>query len=180
MSGGPVLDGRCNIAFLSDAVKTCGMPLLRHRLMLLAAAFLLAGISASEAARGASPDPQSGSLAEASQAFDDAQFHHDRAAIDRFLSSDFLFVPRSGQALGRSDFLAAVTTPGEVLEPFVIRDHRIRALGPDGGVVSGEGLVRGTQDGKSFSSHFRYADIFARQNGRWVVVYVQVTALPAP
>jgi hypothetical protein len=163
-----------------EAVKVCRMPLSSQMLMPLGAAVLLTGMSASGAARGASPDPQTGSLAEASKAFDDAQFHHDGAAIDRFLSADFVFVTRSGQALGRSDFIAAVTTPGEVLEPFVIRDHRIRALGPGGGVVSGEGLVRGTQDGKSFSSHFRYADIFARRNGRWMVVYVQVTALPAP
>jgi ketosteroid isomerase-like protein len=124
------------------------------------------------------PDPQARTLTEASQAFDDAQLHHDRAALERFLAPDFVFIARSGEALKREDFIAGATTPGEKLEPFVIRDHRIEPLGRDGGVVSGEGLIRGTRNGKRFSSHFRYADVFARRNGRWLVVYVQVTALP--
>lgn len=128
----------------------------------------------------AAPDPQTGTLAEASQAFDDAQFHHDKAAIDRFLAPDFVFVTRKGAVLHRDDFIAGSTTPGEVLEPFVITDHRIVPLGGDGGVVSGDGLTRGTQDGAPFVSHFRYADVFARRGGRWLVVYVQVTGLPNP
>ena len=127
---------------------------------------------------GASNDSQHGTLAAASKAFDDAQFRHDRGALERFLAPDFLFIARSGEALTRSDFIAGATTPGEKLEPFVIRDHRIEPLGVDGGVVSGEGIIRGTHDGKPFSSHFRYADVFARRCGKWVVVYVQVTALP--
>lgn len=120
------------------------------------------------------------SLAQASKAFDDAQLHHDGASIDRFLAADFVFITRSGKILGRKDFIEGTTTPGEKLEPFVIRDHRVEPLGRDGGVVSGEGLVRGTRDGKRFTSHFRYADVFARRNGHWTVVYVQVTGLPNP
>jgi ketosteroid isomerase-like protein len=126
----------------------------------------------------ASPDPQRRTLQQASQAFDDAQFRHDRAAVERFLAPDFLFVSRSGAALKREDFIAGATTPGEILEPFVIKDRRVEKLGRDGGVVSGEGIIRGTQDGKKFASHFRYADVFTRRGGRWVAVYVQVTALP--
>jgi hypothetical protein len=128
----------------------------------------------------AAPDAQRGTLAEAARAFDDAQFHHDRAALERFLAPDFLFVTGKGEALGRDGFIAGATTPGEVLEPFVIAHHRVEPQGADGGVVSGEGIERGTQDGKPFVSHFRYVDAFARRHGRWVVVYTQVTSLPRP
>jgi len=131
-------------------------------------------------AAAAPADPQAGTLAEAAQAFDDAQFHHDSAALERFLAPDFLFVTGKGQATGRAAFIAGATTPGEVLEPFVITHHRIEPLGRDGGVVSGEGIERGAQDGKPFVSHFRYADVFARRGGKWVVVYTQVTSLPKP
>jgi hypothetical protein len=127
----------------------------------------------------AAADPQAGTLAAASQAFDDAQFDHDRAALERFLAPDMVFVTSGGAALDRTGFIAGATTPGEVLEPFVTRDRRITPLGADGGVVSGEGIMRGTgADGRHFSSHFRYADVFARRDGHWVVVYVQVTRLP--
>lgn len=123
--------------------------------------------------------PQHETLAVAAQAFDDAQFHHDRATLDRMLAPDFLFVTRAGEA-DRNAFIAAMTTPGEVPEPFVITHRRILPLGTEGGVVSGEGLERGTQDGKPFVSHFRYSDVFARRDGHWVVVYTQVTGLPNP
>jgi hypothetical protein len=128
----------------------------------------------------AATDPQAGSLAQAAQGFDDAQLHHDRVAIDHFLAPDFQYVTRAGKLLGRKEFIANTTTLGEVLEPFVIRDHRVEPLGANGGVASGDAIVRGRQGTKPFSDRFRYADVFARRGGRWVVVYTQVTALPKP
>lgn len=118
---------------------------------------------------------QTGTLEEASKSFDDAQLHHDRAAIEAFLAPDFQYVTRKGKLLGRADFIAATTTKGEMLDPFVIQDHRVLPLGDNGGMASGDARVKGTQDGKPISDRFRYADIFARRGGRWMVVYTQVT-----
>lgn len=125
-------------------------------------------------------NPQRGSLQTAAKAFDDAQLHHDRALIDRFLAPDFQYVTRNGQLLRRDAFIANTTTPGEALRPFVVADHRVLPLGRDGGVASGDAIVRGALKGKAFVDRFRYSDVFARRRGRWVVVYTQVTALPAP
>ncbi|HEY2533574.1 MAG TPA: nuclear transport factor 2 family protein [Xanthobacteraceae bacterium] len=121
---------------------------------------------------------QGGSLETAAQAFDDAQLHHDRAVISSFLAPDFQYVTRKGLLLGRDAFITAITNPSETLEPFVISDHRVLQLGPDAGIASGDAIVRGALNGKAFTDRFRYADIFARRNGVWVVVYTQVTALP--
>ena len=118
---------------------------------------------------------QTGTLEQASQSFDDAQLHHDRAAIEAFLAPDFQYITRKGKLLGRTDFIAATTTAGEKLDPFVIQDHRILHLGENGGMASGDARVKGTQDGKPIGDRFRYADIFERRNGRWMVVYTQVT-----
>lgn len=123
---------------------------------------------------------QLGSLQTAARAFDDAQLHHDRAAVDAFLAPDFQYVTRSGRLLGRDAFMAATAAPDETLQPFVVADHRVLSLGRDGGVASGDATVRGEQGGKAFADRFRFADVFARRGGRWVVVYTQVTALPAP
>jgi ketosteroid isomerase-like protein len=123
---------------------------------------------------------QTCTLAQATQAFDDAQQHHDRAVLEAMLAPDFVLITGKGKEAGRDAFIAASTDPGERLEPTVITHHRVVPLGTGGGVASGEGLERGTQDGKPFVSHFRYADVFARRGGRWVVVYTQVTTLPAP
>lgn len=118
---------------------------------------------------------QTGTLEEASKSFDDAQLHHDRAAIEAFLAPDFQYVTRKGKLLGRADFIAATTTKGETLDPFVIQDHRVLHLGENGGMASGDARVKGAQDGKPISDRFRYADIFERRGGRWMVVYTQVT-----
>jgi Domain of unknown function (DUF4440) len=123
---------------------------------------------------------QSGSLETAAQAFDDAQLHHDRAAISSFLAPDFQYVTRKGLLLGREAFITNTTDPKESLEPFLVSDHRVLQLGLDAGIASGDSIVRGTVNGKPFADRFRYADVFARRNGLWVVVYTQVTALPAP
>jgi ketosteroid isomerase-like protein len=126
------------------------------------------------------PASRRGGLAEASAVFDDAQVRQDASAIGHMLAPDFIFVPRTGEVLGRDDFIAGASSPDERIEKIDIRDRRIRPLGPDGGVVSGEGLIRGTRKGSPFASHFRYSDVFARRDGHWMVVYVQVTALPNP
>jgi hypothetical protein len=123
---------------------------------------------------------QSGSLEAAAQAFDDAQQNHNRAAISGFLAPDFQYVTRKGLLLGREAFIANTTDSKETLEPFVVSDHRVLQLGPDAGIASGDSIVRGTLNGKAFADRFRYADVFARRNGLWVVVYTQVTALPTP
>ena len=121
-----------------------------------------------------------GSLDTAAQAFDDAQLHHDRAAIESFLAPDFQYVTRKGLLLGRDEFLNATAALAETLEPFVVIDHRVLPLGPAGGVATGDATVRGISADKPFADRFRYADVFARRGGRWVVVYTQVTALPPP
>jgi ketosteroid isomerase-like protein len=118
---------------------------------------------------------QTGSLEDASKSFDDAQLHHDRAAIEAFLAPDFQYVTRKGKLLGRKEFIEATTTAGETLDPFVIADHRVLRLGEGGGIASGDARVKGTQDGKPISDRFRYADIFERRDGRWLVIYTQVT-----
>src|ERR1700735_2002031 len=117
---------------------------------------------------------QSGSLETAAQAFDDAQLHHDRAAISSFLAPDFQYVTRKGLLLGREAFITNTTDPKESLEPFLVSDHRVLQLGLDAGIASGDSIVRGTVNGKPFADRFRYADVFARRNGLWVVVYTQV------
>ncbi|MGI8841917.1 MAG: nuclear transport factor 2 family protein [Caulobacteraceae bacterium] len=87
-------------------------------------------------------DPQRDSLQTAAKAFDNAQLHHDRALIDRFLAPDFQYVTRNGRLLRRDAFIANTTTPGETLRPFVVADHSVLPLGPDGGVASGDAIVR--------------------------------------
>ena len=128
----------------------------------------------------AAPAPETADpcLDAASHAFDEAQFRHDAGAIAAFLSSELVYVRGSGEVASKAAFEQGFTAPGVDFDPFVIKDRRVIMLGPDAAVVAGEGLIGGTEGGKRFADHFRYADTFRREGGRWQVVYVQVTRIP--
>jgi ketosteroid isomerase-like protein len=115
----------------------------------------------------------------AAQRFDDAQLHGDGATLEAMLAPDFLFVRGSGRVGDRRDFIAGFTDPRSKLEPFTIGDRLFLRVSPDVAIVGGEAWVKGTENGKAFTQHFRYSDTFARREGRWMVVYTQVTGLPA-
>jgi ketosteroid isomerase-like protein len=115
----------------------------------------------------------------AAQAFDDAQLHGDRAVLERMLAPDYLLVRGSGRVGDKKDFIDGFTDPNAHLEPFEISDRLFIRPSPDTAIVGGEARVRGTDHGKPFKEHFRYSDTFAHRNGQWVVVYTQVTPLPA-
>jgi hypothetical protein len=107
--------------------------------------------------------------------FDDAQLHGDRATIDRYLASDFVFIRGAGVVADRTAFLAAFTDPNQHLEPFEIVNRRAIKLADTAVLIGGEATIRGTDHGQPFTEHFHYADIFQLRDGRWQVVYTQVT-----
>jgi uncharacterized protein DUF4440 len=107
--------------------------------------------------------------------FDHAQLVGDRATIDRFLATDFVFVRGAGVVSDRNAFIAAFTDPKTHLEPFTIEHPVALRLADTAVLIGGEATLRGSDDGQPFAEHIRYADIFQLRDGRWQVVYTQVT-----
>ena len=140
---------------------------------LVLAALMLAAMPAPAQAPGDTAE-----IRAAAHAFDAAQQHGDRAALERLLAPDFLFVRGSGRVGDRRDFIAGFTAPNVKFDPFTILDPLFLRIAPDAAIVGGEGWIKGVEDGKPFAEHFRYSDTFAKRDGQWLVVYTQVTALP--
>ena len=140
-------------------------------------AVALAALVAAPAAAQAPSD--NAEVRAAAQAFDDAQLHGDRAVLERMLAPDFLLVHGSGRIGDKKDFIDGFTDPNAHLDPFDIRDRLFPRPTADTAIVGGEAWVTGTDHGKAFKQHFRYSDYFAKRNGAWMVVYTQVTPLPA-
>jgi ketosteroid isomerase-like protein len=118
--------------------------------------------------------PQSSILAAADK-FDRAQLTKDRAAMERFLLDDLVFVDGSGMRLGKKEFIAGWTAPGDQFDPIKLVDRTVTRLGPDAAVVGAEVNLCGTSDGARFCSRIRFADTFVRVRGQWRVAHVQVT-----
>jgi len=121
-------------------------------------------------------DPIAAAKAAAGE-FDHAQLVGDRATMDRYLARDFVFVRGAGVVADREAFLAGFSDPDQKLEPFVVEHPVAIRLADTAVIIGGETTLRGTNKGAPFAEHFRYADIFQLRDGRWQVVYTQVTMI---
>jgi len=121
------------------------------------------------AAGGLPPD-----LAAAVKGYDEAQIHSDRAALERWLADDYTLVNSAAQRETKAELIADFTAPGYRLEPFVVRDP-VDRVWADGAVMAGIVDARGTDGGKPFAVTFHFADIWAKRNGKWQVIFTQVT-----
>jgi hypothetical protein len=115
-----------------------------------------------------------------SRAFDDAQRRQSAEDIEGYLAPDFRIIYSSGRVGDRAAFVAGFTSPTMRITELFVEEPFYVDLGRDGAVVGGIGVIRGTESGAPFEERFRFADTFARRDGRWVAVYVQVTPLRAP
>jgi hypothetical protein len=132
--------------------------------------------TAAPATTPAGPDPIIAVKAAAAE-FDHAQLIGDRATMERYLASDMVFVRGSGVVADRTAFLAAFTVPDQKIEPFVIEHPIAIRLADEAVIIGGEVTLRGTEGGEAFSEHIRFADTYQLRDGRWQVVYVQVTMI---
>ncbi|HEY0194608.1 MAG TPA: nuclear transport factor 2 family protein [Kofleriaceae bacterium] len=146
--------------------------------------YRLVALAALTACAAPRPAPVSGAVAgpdviaavkAAAAEFDAAQLHGDRATLARYLAADFVFIRGGGAVAGRDAFIAGFTDAKQKLEPFTVEHGVALPLAPSCVLIGGEATLRGTDDGTPFAEHIRYADIFQLRDGRWQVIYTQVT-----
>jgi hypothetical protein len=116
-------------------------------------------------------------LATAVHAYDQAQIDSNRAELERWLADDYLLVNSSGATETKAQLIADYTAPGFDLEPFTI-EQPVEKVWKDGAVMGGIATLRGTDGGKRYEVRLRFADTWAKRNGRWQVIYTQVSKAP--
>lgn len=137
--------------------------------------FLVAacGSSADPAPPAATPE----GYREAAAAFDAAIAAKDKAALQRLVAEDFLWVRGSGATGDKAAFVAALTAPSIRIEPFEPAAPRWITSG-DSALLAATNTLRGAADGEAFVDRHRFADHWLWRGGTWQLVYAQVT--PAP
>ncbi|MDB6045945.1 MAG: hypothetical protein JWM63_4496 [Gammaproteobacteria bacterium] len=138
---------------------------------------VLASLCLFATALGATPSALPPDLAKAAAAYDKAQIEGDRAELNRLLADDYHLVNGSGEIETKLQFVAESSDPAFKLEPFTVQSP-IEAVWGDGAVLAGEVRIKGTDHGKTFQAHFRFADIWRKSHGKWQVVFTEVTRLP--
>ena len=129
-------------------------------------------VAAAVAASHVPPD-----LAAAVHGYDQAQIHGNRAGLERWLADDYLLLNSSGATETKAQLIADYTAPGFDLEPFTV-EQPVEKVWSDGAVMGGIATIKGTDGGKRFEMRLRFADIWAKRNGRWQVIYTQVAKAP--
>jgi hypothetical protein len=117
-------------------------------------------------------------LAKAVHDYDEAQVHGNKAELQRLVADDYTLVNSTGRIQTKAELIADYTTPGYKIEPFKILEP-IEKVWSDGAVMGGVVNLRGTEGGKPFAVTLRFADIWAKRNGKWQVVYTHVSKPPA-
>ena len=113
-------------------------------------------------------------LAKAVQDYDEAQVHGDKAELERLVANDYTLINSSGLVQSKAQLIADYTAPGYKIEPFVVREP-VEKVWSDGAVMGGIATLKGTDGGKPFSIDLRFADIWAKRNGKWQVIYTHVS-----
>jgi hypothetical protein len=136
------------------------------RVLLLIAALVLC------AASNAAEIPAD--LAKAVKDYDEAQVHGNKSELQRLVADDYTLVNSTGRVQNKAQLIADYTTPGYRIEPFEILEP-VEKVWSDGAVMGGVVDLRGTDGGKPFAVTLRFADIWAKRNGKWQVIYTHVS-----
>ena len=110
-------------------------------------------------------------------AWDQAILRKDAPAIADNMTGDFRHIGKTGEMADRAAFLKDLLSPDLVIHPYTVEDFDVRIYG-DCALLCGRTRMTGTYQGRPFKSHYRYIDTYVRQDGRWRVCSVQITALP--
>jgi hypothetical protein len=117
-------------------------------------------------------------LRKAVEDYDHAQVKADGAELRRLVADDYVLINSSGQVQNKSELIADYLAPGYKIEPFQILQP-VEKVWNDGAVMGGLVHLKGLSEGKPFAVTLRFADIWAKRNGKWQVIYTHVSKPPA-
>lgn len=119
-------------------------------------------------------------LAAAVEAYDHAQVNGDGAELARLVADDYVLVNGGGRRQTKAELIGDYLAPGFKLDPFTIEEPVQQVWGEDAAILGGRVDMQGTDGGQRFRVMVRFADVWAKRDGQWRVVYSQVTRVPAP
>ncbi len=141
-----------------------------------AAVLTLAGCASSS---GGTDDSTRRQLVAQADAWDQAIVRKDRAAIEANMARRFFQIGGDGSVTERAQFIDELVDPDLVIEPYTVEGLTVLLHG-DTALLSATTRMTGRYQGKRFDTHYRYIDTYVREDGRWKVLAVQITPIPAP
>lgn len=113
-------------------------------------------------------------LSAVQKSFDDAIASNDAAAIDRFLTADWVVIDPDGSVIERSRFLEVIRSGALKHDWMESKDLRIRVHGATA-IVTALASTKGVFKGQVFATEERATDVYVQRDGRWECVITQLT-----
>jgi ketosteroid isomerase-like protein len=102
-------------------------------------------------------------------AWNQAQLHHDAAALDELLPATFVNTDYDGTVMNKTQFLADLKDPAYQASMVVNQDVKIHSYS-NAAVVTGTYHTKGKYKGKPFEHWGRFTDTWLFQGGIWQCV----------
>jgi uncharacterized protein (TIGR02246 family) len=114
-------------------------------------------------------------LLEIERGFVEAMKSRDMAFFDRHVAKEYVQIA-DGKPVNFAAQLAGVKSGLLRIETAALRDMNVHVAG-DAAIVSLAGAATGSYKGKPFADGSKGFDVFAKRDGRWQVVYSQMTSI---
>ncbi len=112
------------------------------------------------------------------RAWADAEVKHDEAALRRILDDQFVATFGTGKPYDREGFIKVVIGGNpDPTESQDLSDRMVR-IDADTAVIVETDTVRGTDEGKAYTSVYRLTTVYIRRNGRWVALAEHLVRAP--
>ncbi len=106
-----------------------------------------------------------------------AMMDADAETLNRVLADDLTYVHTTAALDSKESFIGALSSGALNYESINSTDAQVRVYG-DTAVVTGNGDVRVTSNGRRNRFSIRYTDVYAQRDGRWQMVAWQATRMP--
>lgn len=108
------------------------------------------------------------------QVLSQALIRGDWKAAETIMADDLVFTDAEATVSGKSDQIAEIKSGDLRLESIEMSEVKVQDLG-NVGVVTGKLVEKGRDKNVDVSGVYRFTDVWARRNGRWVLVAGQET-----
>lgn len=128
---------------------------------------------------GSAPARDEQGLRAANAAYDRAIVAGDRAALERFLASDYVYISPEAAVRDRAATIGQLTSGDFRIVSSGSEDVQIRWLG-DTALVTGRFRAQVTMGGRTFPNDERYTSLWTRGEEGWQVRHEHASTTPQP
>jgi len=144
-----------------------------HLILTLAVVLALPTIGLAKAkGTGATADVEA-TVKKIEQEILDGILKSDTAAIEKYVTSDYLGIGPDGATQNKSEFMSDVKSGTLKLESSEMSDIKIQVSDPDMAVVVYRTNDKGTYKGKDITGQYRWLDVFVKRDGKWQIAIDQ-------